>query len=236
MYRITYELGKMNDSLSLTVAVIYRDDLGKLKVSKTEWSGNQYLTFKIYPYYILRFIHPDEHEEKYNRNRTQTINRFDSFHFIMQGKELLKKFKETEDLFSYLDNQLVVNKQRAKEISTIVNLKDGRKLLLQPIVVPDKETRSEFEGIAIFSNSLDTYSLLTYDEFQFLLYTMEKTDLDNLAMQMINYAELTKNDTEEVRKFPVLQDQLNMGVTEVSNQEQVNGIPTITTRKALPDI
>ena len=65
---------------------------------------------------------------------------------------------------------------------------------------------------------------------------MEKTDLDHLAMQMINYAELTKNDTEEVRKFPVLQDQLNMGVTEVSNQEQVNGIPTIMTRKALPDI
>ena len=235
MYRISYELGRINDTLGLSVAVIYHDDSNKPKVTKNTWNGNTTMSVKIYPYFVLRFYSSDEREEKYNKNRTQNINRLDAFHLIIQGRELMSRFRKAGELFQYMDGHLVVNKDLAKKISTIVNLKDGRKLLIQPIVVPDRETGSEFEGFVIFSNSYDVYALLTFDEFSFLLYTIEKTNIDSLSMQLIIYAEsVERGENLETPSIPTI-ERPHRVITESGNEDEVHGMPLIQDN-TLPDI
>lgn len=225
MYRINYDLGKINETFNLGISVIYRDDNNQKKVSKVTWNGNTYLNFKLYPYFNFKFITPNEKE--YNRNSSQILNRFDTFHFVMQGKEILNKFKERQELFSYENSKLVLNKKVANEISTVVNLKDGRKVLISPVVVNDKDTSAEFEGFVMFSNSYDTYATFTFDEFAYLVSIMDKMDIDSLAVQLLTYVESTKDDDFDVYKIPVKPTYTLEQTTQTDTNEKVSSIPLI---------
>lgn len=52
-------------------------------------------------------------------------------------------------------------------------------------------------------NTTTNYVTLTYDEFRFLVYYMDKVDIENISMQLLTYAEVTdKRYFNNIDKLP----------------------------------
>ena len=52
-------------------------------------------------------------------------------------------------------------------------------------------------------NTTTNYVTMTYDEFRFLLYHMDKVDMESIAMQLITFAEVTWNKRfNDIDKLP----------------------------------
>lgn len=230
MQKINYTIGKVNDTFSLSAAFVYTDTLEKRNVDVIVTPHSKTYGFKFYPYFVFRFL-SNLKEDNYDKNRTQNLNRLDVFQFLEKSNKFLHLYSTMEDLFT-LDSEdhLLLDKEKSDKVSTVVFLSYERKFLLRPMILKDTETHREYEGVIMFSNTVDIFATFTVYEFRYLIYLMKKIDLDTLAVTMVTYIEIMRDDTEEeekkekIKKVKLELPKFSEPIKEPDNKDEVSTI------------
>ena len=234
MHKLTCDLCYITRFLRLRLSVVYKDKLNKEKVSKFNVGGNDYLNIKAYPYLIMDITNEEERGEVWNYQKTITLDRFGMFTFIDKAEPLIQNFQKEKTLFMYdQNNRLHVNKEIANKISITIPLSFSRYIWISPIVVKEKDSNVEMEGVVMCFNSTVNYVTLSYDEFRFLVYYIKNVDLESIGMQLMIYAEVTKD-----RSFSKL-DQLSTAQIPSENKpvpDEIKGIGPVGKENSLPKI
>lgn len=82
-------------------------------------------------------------------------------------------------------------------------------------------------------DSMANYVTLTYDEFRFLVDYVEKLDLESIGLQLITFAEVTKN-----KSFTKIDELVTEQIPESSNKpkDSITGIGPVKKEENLPKI
>ena len=234
MYKLSCDLCYVTRFLRLRLVVIYKDKFNKEKVSKINVNGNDYLTVKTYPYLTLEISNEEERKEAWTYQKSISLDRFGMFNFIDRSQPLLRAFVNEKDMFYYDKNKkLYVNKELANKNSVTIPLSFSRSIWISPIVVRDKDSNEELEGVVMCFDSSVNYVTLSYDEFRFLVYYMKTIDLESLALQLITFAELTKDRTfTKIDSLTTEQIPENNGV----KSDKISGIGPVKKEEELPKI
>lgn len=231
MYKVTYSIGRINRYMNLKFSIMLRNSKGVDSVRRENFNGNQYLFITgLYPILVIELVDEvrDMGSRTWSTNRVVSFNRFQANAFVEHGKSLLNKFTELKDLFGYIDNKLVVNKDLAWDNREVFQTEYSKTVMLLPAVVTDSDTHTQYEGISFMINELSNYAMLTYQEFKSMLTYIEHLDFDSLAIQLVNTALLMRNNaeltTQQLITSNEVQDdqELNTEITEKEKEEQPN--------------
>lgn len=191
LYRLSLFLGYPCRYLKLQFSVVFRNDMGKEASSTFNVGGNDYLRVAPHPYITMDFVSDVDRNEIWSRNKQFRLDRFGKFQFVKRGKELLECFKTNENLFLYEGEKLIVNKEISKKCRKFITT-PFQTLMMFPTVVTDIESNKEFEGVCMMINGVDNYSMLTYEEFEFLVDQLERFDMDATALNLIIYERMMR--------------------------------------------
>ena len=193
MYRMSMTLFSIQKSLRCKVCMNLLDDNPLKKeynqnniISTFAFNGNRYINVTPKPY--LR-IEPYKRESEYSVNDSFTLNRRSLFSMISHLKKLLKAFITNEDLFYKVNTynetaKLIVNQDKIEDAREYVRCSDNKLLCLEPVVIYD-ENGQAYEGVIMYVNVLDKAFQLTYEESRYLLYELEKVNLQDLSLLMM---------------------------------------------------
>jgi hypothetical protein len=232
MYKLIANLGEVNDFLRLQLSVVYRNNLNKENVMRYNISGNDYLQIKLFPSLIMQYRN-DSEREKFDNKKSMIMNQMDVFKFVKYGRMLGSKMKEVQNLY-YIEaetNSLRVNKELANKISITIPLSFNRKIWVVPIVVKDKDSGGYLEGIGMCFNVTSNYVMMQREEFLFLVDFLEQVDMNSISLQLITYAEVTKDKT-----FSRLDTLPSAGMTKQPEETKITGIGPITQEDQIPKI
>jgi hypothetical protein len=232
MYKLIANLGEVNDFLRLQLSVVYRNNLNKENVMRYNISGNDYLQIKLFPSLIMQYRN-DSEREKFDNKKSMIMNQMDVFKFVKYGRMLGSKMKEVQNLY-YIEaetNSLRVNKELANKISITIPLSFNRKIWVVPIVVKDKDSGGYLEGIGMCFNVTSNYVMMQREEFLFLVDFLEQVDMNSISLQLITYAEVTKDKT-----FSRLDTLPSAGMTKQPEETKSTGIGPITQEDQIPKI
>jgi hypothetical protein len=232
MYKLIANLGEVNDFLRLQLSVVYRNNLNKENVMRYNISGNDYLQIKLFPSLIMQYRN-DSEREKFDNKKSMIMNQMDVFKFVKYGRMLESKMKEVQNLY-YIEaetNLLQVNKELANKISITIPLSFNRKIWVVPIVVKDKDSGGYLEGIGMCFNVTSNYVMMQREEFLFLVDFLEQVDMNSISLQLITYAEVTKDKT-----FSRLDTLPSAGMTKQPEETKITGIGPITQEDQIPKI
>lgn len=234
MYKLTCDLCYVTRFLRLRISVIYKDKLNKEKTSKFNVGGNDYLNIKSYPYLTMDIVNEEERSETWNYQKSVTLDRFGMFNFIDKADPLILNFRKEQGLFMYDQNQkLHVNRQIANKISITISLSFSRYIWISPVVVKEKDSNIEMEGVVMCFNSTSNYVTLSYDEFRFLVYYMKNLDMESIGLQLMIYAELTKDRTfSKIDQLTTVQ----LPAEDKPVPDRINGIGPVNKENSLPKI
>lgn len=240
VYKLSCELCNINRFLKLKAVVIYRDNLDRTKVYRTHLNGNDYLTIKQYPYITMEIINDLEKKETWSYSKTMNLNRFDMYKFMQSANEVAEAFTSEKNLYGYDKyNHLCVNKDLANRKSVTIPLSFNRSIWITPIVIRSEETKVEMEGVAMCFDKVTNYVTLSYDEFKFLLYYLDKIDLESLSLQLITFAQLTEGKTfTSIDNLPDAREFASAQIPdkEPQNEESVSGFIPVISDETLPKI
>jgi hypothetical protein len=232
MYKLIANLGEVNDFLRLQLSVVYRNNLNKENVMRYNISGNDYLQIKLFPSLIMQYRN-DSEREKFDNKKSMIMNQMDVFKFVKYGRMLESKMKEVQNLY-YIEaetNLLRVNKELANKISITIPLSFNRKIWVVPIIVKDKDSGGYLEGIGMCFNVTSNYVMMQREEFLFLVDFLEQIDMNSISLQLITYAEVTKDKT-----FSRLDALPSAGITKQPEETKITGIGPITQEDQIPKI
>lgn len=200
MYKVILEYARINRSMKLKFNLILKDNNPKFNmklIDKFNFNGVDYLKFSPHPYLTLDISSPLNRGESWSSNNMVTLNQQGLFLARRHIRKAVESLK-TEDLFLYVNDRLVVNQDIANTVTTKF-ISGNKHVLLRPVVVYDDDNPLiEYEGICLMINSVDNFCNLTIDEAEFLYYTLDKINLIDLAMNVINTSMMLKS--KEVKK------------------------------------
>lgn len=233
MYKLSTELGYVNQYLKLSVGVIYQDDIPeRRKISKFNVNGNDFLQIRIHPYLTLSYRN-DVDRERWSSNKSVNLSAVDVFRFVKCTKEFSEQIQKATNLFVRNPNgYLQVNKELANRFSITVPLSFNKRIWIVPILVKDSDTNLDTEGIMMCFNVTTNYVTMTLLEFSFLISYLENVDMNTIGLQMITYAEVTKDmafsklDTLQTVQLPQL-PQSEEGIRGFGLPNIPNQIPQI---------
>ena len=189
MYKVTYNLARINQYLSVDVTIFIQDDetlklnniknKESLKTIKTyNIDGNTYIKFNPRPFIDLT-IDPDQ-KDKYDPYKHIRCNRFDVFKLIKSLEKMVNNFKSITDLFYYYGDKLILDDSKIDKATIILPLKE-RTLKITPTLILDVDSGRQHEGVIIYVNTESVSCPLTYIEMEYLLYILNTIDIDSLA-------------------------------------------------------
>lgn len=119
--------------------------------------------------------------------------------FQHEIERMIKGFYEIENLF-YIEkdktglSMLYVNAELSLKYERLFQT-SGKTVKLKYAIVPDDEDRlSSYEGIVMFINSYDVYAMITKNELERMLYTLQHTDFINLSFHLLESVPIFKNN------------------------------------------
>lgn len=205
MYKGSIDLGRINATLRLGLNVVLkRDDYtlrpGGGKVFKHvvdifDFNGSRYLKVTPKAYITLDISKAQDKGDKWNSNLQANLTKPYLFEFISKCKIMIENFK-IKDLFYIKNKKLQINVDVANSVSQVVRTPNKTIKMIHSVVYDAENKEIEYEGIVLMINSIDNFALLTYNELQYLCYTLMNTNIDILAMQLIN-SYLILNTTRE---------------------------------------
>ena len=208
MYKVSIDLPKINDSLSLKFSLILVGSSGikgqqqeQPVYSKFTIGGVDYLRFNPHPFVTLDFNPKRKHGEERDWSRYRSANLTQTM--LIRFKKILKDVLESiriPDMFRMNNGELILNKQLAEQHERGLWAND-KFIKLAPIVVQDDSSAnvSLYEGIILYINSKDYFVCMTYTEAEVLYEVLDKIDFQTLSMQLITGAVLLK-DVESKKK------------------------------------
>ena len=181
-----------------------------------------------------------EKKETWSYSKTMNLNRFDMYKFMQSANEVAEAFTSEKNLYGYDKyNHLCVNKDLANRKSVTIPLSFNRSIWITPIVIRSEETKIEMEGVAMCFDKVTNYVALSYDEFKFLLYYLDKVDLESLSLQLITFAQLTEGKTfTSIDNLPDAREFASAQIPdkEPQNEESVSGFIPVISDETLPKI
>lgn len=195
MYRLTYDMGKIGNFISLKVSFIGKDNqfspqtLKKPPVfNKFNFQGSDYLNVTIHPYITLEISNPlinmEEGKKEYDPNRRVNLNRYGLFLLTKALNKTKQNFVEIKDLYYYYDGKLMLNAEKAASISySFISV--NKRIILKPSIIEDTETHTNNEGILFCINDTNNFAPLKYAEMEYLLHVLEHLDLESILSILI---------------------------------------------------
>lgn len=259
MKQITYELFRINANFKVKFSVVmkYGDDsdnlftdkeIGKFNNSnksngvfnKYEIDGNTYYKFVPHPRIIIDIKPYNLPESGYSLNYSVSFNRFELYWFMKKLSKFYNNF-EMEGLFYINSNdepsvnyELVKNKNLTLKHVAQSGLKhiEMNYIIFRPNGKFDSES-NVYDGALFSINSGEYVTCLSKDEVGFLLYELNKIDLNVLLTQAINtYILLYKDKSEGVE----IQNS-ESSVSETDEQREIIDVRPLTKDESvLPDI
>ena len=205
MKKVSMELTRINKHLKIKYGLVIQGDANSIPIiSSFENNGNEYLTITPYPFITIDIS--NRKEKDWNPNQSFNISGMTKFLFTKRLREISIEFRKEKNLFFEQEGKLYVNRDLAIAHKKLVPVGKGKTCLFIPVVVDDEETHDQYEGISMMINTPDNYSNITFEEFEFLIDFIERTDLSVLTMQfmnttlLLNLQKALKCDTKELEK------------------------------------
>lgn len=214
MRKVSMELCRVTKHLKLKFGlVINGNDPNAIPIiSSFEREGNEYITVIPYPFITIDIS--NKKEKEWNPNQSFNISGMTKFLFTKRLREIKKEFEEEEKLFYEQEGKLYVNQQLAQQHRKLVPVGKGKTCLFIPVVVDDEDSGDQFEGISMMINTPDNYSNITFEEFEFLIDFIERTDLSQLTLQFLNIVYM-----QGIQKnLNVSRDELRKGIMLVAQR------------------
>lgn len=241
MYKGSIDLGRINQSVKLSLNVIIRGDdynirpgAGKVfkhVVDLFDYNGSRYLKISPRSFITIDISKSFDRSDSWNSNMQVNLTKQYLFEFISKCKIMIENFK-IKDLFYIKNKKLQINADIANSISQVVKTTNKTIKMIHSVVYDPENKEIEYEGIVFMINSIDNFSFITYNELQYMYYVLSTTNIDILAMELINsYLILnTKNDTVKVEtKQKIISEKTDNTVTTIPlpKIENPNTIPSI---------
>jgi hypothetical protein len=209
MYKTIIELGKINNGMKLKFGLVIRDDTPKANmkfqpklIDKFVLGGGEYLKITPHPYLVIDISGSADKGETWNNNKSITLGDYGIFIMLGGLQEALKNIRNP-DMFKYMNNHLMVNKELAKRL-TVSRFISNKKVILTPVVVYDENNAEiEYEGFAFMIDTMDNFCMLTLEEAEFLMYKLRTTNLIGLSLQVIQtVVAVNKTEAKKIEKDP----------------------------------
>nr|DAR75795.1 MAG TPA: hypothetical protein [Caudoviricetes sp.] len=157
------------------------------KVISTEFEGNSYTNFRIYPLITVSIYREGITDENgtytkapWNPNDTLGLTKFNLPIFIQELLAIQKDMKIPE-LYSYQSNRLELNESIAAKARKAFMIGTNA-VELSPVVLDQEETK--LEGVKIKFNNEDSVVYLTLNELDSLCYNLYHLDVDSTMLML----------------------------------------------------
>ena len=156
-------------------------------VNNSEFEGNSYTNFHIYPLITVSIIREGTTDETgafvkapWNANDNLGLTKFTLPIFI---RELgaIKNDMAIPELYSYQSNRLELNEAAAAKVRKAFMVGTNA-VEFSPVVIDQEETK--LEGIKVKFNNEDSVVYLTLNEVESLYYNLYHLDIDNTVLML----------------------------------------------------
>ena len=154
------------------------------------YDGGKSSALMLFPFIalqILKFNEVDENgrrlRQQWNPNDTLTMTRYNYPILIRELTAIMNDMKIPE-MYSYTGSRLDVNVEAAEKARRVFMISNAT-IELVPIVI-EQQDESRVEGIKMKFNNEQSVVALTLNELDSLLYQMNHTDIENLAINLYN--------------------------------------------------
>lgn len=195
MYKTILEYGRINKNMKVKFNLILKDDNPKFRgklIDKFNLNGVDYLKLSPHPFLTIDISSAMDRGESWSSNKTMTLNQMGVFSAKRAIRESLRAL-HTEDLFMYVNDKLVINRELANEV-TVKFSASNKHILITPVVIyDDDDPTSEYEGLCLMINTVDNFCNLTIEEAEYLYDMLDKINLMQIALNVINTSILLKS-------------------------------------------
>jgi len=206
MLKATMEIAKITKVMELKFGIFVKPDSFTknaefLKIeSQYSYNGNDYYIFKPNPFLVIDISKGKERGEGWNQNLAISLNRPKLFEMIKKLKIFLNNYKKYTDLFFYNEDKLCLNREIANNV--ILDLYTANKhVRFLPSVVNGEGEGEYYEGCVFAINSLDNFCYLTYDEMEYLVYELERVNMNTLSFALLS---LVKEYNKEIMQDKII--------------------------------
>lgn len=195
------QIQKINRGVSLKFSIVIKNDSADPKlqtISTSLFNGNLYTRLSPYPNLIIDLGNElRERGGTWNANSQILLDPLHAYRFAKRGRSLLKSFVERKDLFLYEGNVLTLNQTAAKECEVVIPCEFSKTTYIKPVVIRDYDMNVECEGVMLMVNDVSNFATLSFEEFEFLIYTIGRLDFASTTASIMNMymTYLSKMDT-----------------------------------------
>ncbi len=238
MLKATMEIARITKVMELKFGIIVKPDSFTknaefLKIeNQYSFNGNDYYIFKPNPFLVIDISKGKDKGEGWNQNLAISLNRPKLFEMVKKLKIFLNQYKQYTELFFYNDDKLCLNREIANKV--ILDLYTSNKhVRFLPSVVNGEGEGEYYEGCVFAINSLDNFCYLTYDEMEYLLYELERVNMNTLSFALLS---LVKGYNKEIMQDKLIKMNISQQNDETKNEENTNESKGVTkiTKNTLP--
>ena len=196
---IKYNLAKITDNCKVSLNVIVnvnelRSFRGKVyntsTIIKRPGASQDYYNVMMSPFIEIECTSIDDIiEARTNGNKLLynkiILTKYNLFRFLTTINKIKASFTEKENLFYYRDNKSYLNPEVGESISE-EEVFGTTRVKIGPMVLSVGGGEKDHEGVYISINNFTIITYLTYNELCYLRYVLISTDIDNLAVQLVN--------------------------------------------------
>lgn len=185
MYKASIDLCRINKDLKIKFCLVIRGDGTKTTqlLSEFDIGGNHYLNINPYPYIVLDIS--NKKEKGWNPNQSCMLSGFGKYIFTKRLREFRKSLIMEQGLYFKHNGRLWINTEKANQLKRVIPVGKGKACQFVPILIEEEEG-DQYEGICMMINSPDYFVNLTFEELEYLITYVERLDLENLSMSMLN--------------------------------------------------
>lgn len=201
MYRLTYNLGKVGNYMTLKVFVTIKDDEYKAITKNNpkyfnlfKFMGNEYFTVNLIPCLMIDITNPlIIQEEKSNPNmkkeydpgRRINLSKFGIFWLMKILKKVRQDFLTNKDLFYYYNGVLKLNPSLSQQVTSKFTLPNNRSIIVIPTIIQDDNNGSNtilyHEGVNFCIDNTDNFCPLSISEIDYLIYLLDNLNLETVT-------------------------------------------------------
>lgn len=233
MKKLTVNLGQITKGMRLKFSLILDNQIPQQKrlnlVNTYKFNGNEYITLNPHPFITIDISDTFTKTEEWNSNRTVTLNLMSKMVLESMLSTMITNFK-IKDLFYYQNNDLRVNQELAKKLEKVFVIGNKTCVLRYAVIQDDKTQDGPYEGVIFMINKAENFCYLTFDEIQFLFYTLRSINLYDLCFNVLNYYQTLdiKDDDYDIDE--------NLLLEEVEKLPPPNRVPKTEPPNTIPDL
>ena len=233
MLKVNYEIATINRVMKIKFNIVVKPEEDKVNEpnfkmeSLYQINGNNYYVFKPSPFITIDISKARQRGEVWTKNWMISFNRIKLFELIMKLKKFVNAFRYYKNLFYYDNDMLCLNKDIAKEVYVDIVCSQNRHARFFPSVVVGKGVEELYEGCIFCINDIEHYCCLTIMEMEYLLYELEKINMNELALGLLL---LVRDHDEEIMSNEIIRLELpseKEPELEEPNQNESSGIAKI---------